>query len=298
MRGNGRDRVLIPGVAFAVFVCALIHAGIVYGLVYAEKGVVIHVPDKKAKDERRFRHGEVAYERRKLETDCSSIPECNPVAEPITVQIKIAALGMKKEDPTKLPELQKLAEPEKVEIGVNLDKEPTKLKPMTFREFVRRKIEIEKRKQKKVNNLFHVEEDDDPRKRAKSIWDKVGLAEGSEFGKGSEQDKRDTYLAQVTYELTKACSVPSSIALDALKLQQVELHITGLSPDGTILAYRVRRRAKLDSFTLAAEATVRNFMPSEGGRLRLPPPPDTKTLDGLNAKGFVAVIDGNLYLTR
>ena len=127
------ERVLAAGVVFAVVATTLVHAGIVYGLVYAEKGIVIHIPDKKAKDERRFRHGEVAYERRKLETECHSIPECNVMAEPITVQIKIAELGMKKEDKTKLPELQKLAEPEKVEVGVNVDKEPTKFKPLTWR---------------------------------------------------------------------------------------------------------------------------------------------------------------------
>jgi hypothetical protein len=286
----------IAGIFFAVAMVVFIGVSlrVAYSLgvfsyqIVVESGTGISVFEK-----RRITHPAVSFERRGLEFECTSIPECEPVIEATIVEIKVAKLGGKEQDPKKLPELQKYEEPEKVEVGVNVDVETKKVKPLPFKDFVRRKAQMDRRKRRKKNPFLDVM-DDDKRKRPTSFERITGRLDGDVMGEGTEQDKRDSYLARASFELHKACEVPASIPLRRLKRQVVEIVVQKMSMDGSILKYRVRRRARMKTFTLAVEATIRHFMPSEGGALRLPSP-DPETLAFINKRGFIVEINGRLF---
>jgi len=240
----------------------------------------------------------VSYERRPIETNCESIPECHPVILANVIELKVAKLGDKAPEPNKYPELQKYEQPEVVEEAVNVSTEPTTVKPLPFKEFIRRKAQLDRRKRKRKRDPFKaIVEDDDPRKRATAFERITGRLDGDMWGEGNEQDKRDSFFARVTYELNKECDVPSSISLKELKRQVAEVHIKQMGSDGTIISYRIRRRARLQSFTYAAEATVRKFMPAEGGDLKLPVP-DAATLKFINKRGVIVEFNGRLFRTN
>lgn len=245
--------------------------------------------------EPRGTYGPIAFERRKLELDCDSIPECQPYMDPIEVQVKVAKLGSIEPDKTKLPEIQKYEEPEKVEEAVNVEDDPTKVKPKVLKDFMHKKAQLDKRRRKrprKVRNLFNI--DDDPRARPTRFEKIVGRMDGDVYGKGVDTEKFDTYFGRAAYELHKHFNPPTSLPKRVIQKQLVRVLITGLGADGTIRGYTLKRRAKKKGFTMAAITALRSFMPSEGGQNRLPPPPPD-VLEFVNKKGVIIDLDGRLF---
>ncbi len=236
----------------------------------------------------------VSYERRRFESTCESIPECQPEIEATVIEIKVARLGAKEPEPNKYPEHQKYEQPEFVEEAVNVDQEPSRVMPLPFKDFIRRKAQLDRKRRTRLRDPFAMIEDKDPRKRATAFERITGRLDGDIWGEGNEQDSRDGYFARVAYELNKRCEVPSSISLKSLRWQVAEVHIKRMTENGAIIAYRIRRRAKLKTFTLAAEATIRKFMPAEGGELRLPIP-DPATLQFINERGVIIEFNGRLF---
>ena len=286
---------VLSGIAFGVAVTVIAHLGIGYGVFELERNAVRSYADtmQPRKRKMRYGHGPVGFERRKLELDCDSIAECHPTMEPIVVEVKIAKLGTVEQDPKKLPELQTYETPDIVEDTANLLAEVNKPKIIPFKALLAQKRRVSKRR-KKNNPFFKIRPDDDPRKRPTPFDRIVGHKLGDPLGSGSEMDARDTYLARVTWELNKAFSVPSSIGLDELKTLRVRVHILRMGPDGSILRYAIRQASRNRSFDASAEAALRRFMASEGGRLRLPKP-EPEVLKALNASGFLADFDGQYF---
>ncbi|MFT7624122.1 MAG: hypothetical protein ACI9WU_003308, partial [Myxococcota bacterium] len=207
-----------------------------------------------------------------------------------------AKLGMAEPDPKKLPEIQKYEEPEKQELAINVAQQPQTMKPKKLQDFLRRKAQLDKRRRKrkkpKTRDLFNI--DDDPRARATAFEKITGRLDGNVYGKGIDQEKFDTYFGKMAYELHKVFNPPTSLSRKEVRVQLVTILITGMGADGTITGYRVRRRAKKKGFTVAAEATLREFMPSEGGQRRLPAPPQD-VLDFVNKKGILLDLDGRQF---
>ncbi len=296
-----QERSSILAFSFAIVMTTALYGALAaaysLGLIHYSRSMV-SAPAAMAPLQPRRSMAGVSYERRPMETNCDSIPECNPVILANVIELKVAKLGAKEPEPNQYPELQKYEQPEIVEESVNVTSEPTVVKPLPFKEFIRRKAQLDRRKRKKKQDPFKaIVEDDDPRKRATAFERITGRLDGDLWGEGNEQDKRDSYFARVTYELNKQCDVPSSISLKDLKRQVAEVHIKQMGADGTILSYRIRRRARLQAFTYSAEATVRKFMPEEGGTLTLPVPDDA-TLKFINRRGVIVEFHGRLFRSQ
>lgn len=294
------DRFFI-GIVAAIFGTVVVHAALGLGLGKLDSSMESirfssafrwQAP---AKMKRRAAHGSVAYERRKLEEDCSSIPECQSNLDAVVVELKLAKLGSVEQDPKKLPEIQQYEEPEKIEEAVNIEKEPTDIKPLPLQDFMKKKAELDKKykkPKKKIDNLFNV--DDDPRANATAFEKIVGRADGDVEGFGTDQSELDSYFARCALELHKEFHVPASLSRAEIQKNRVLVLITKLSGIGEILEYRIKSPAANKSFTQAAEAAVRSFVPSEGGRQRLPEP-SNDVMDAVNTKGVLIALDGRLF---
>ncbi len=297
MKGEG----LFAGLTAAVVGTVLVHAGLGLGLTALDTTMrPVAMPEglryqKAAKLAYRGRHPEIGIERRRIETQCTSIPECNAYLDAEIIEVKIAKLGSIEQDPKKLPEIQQYEEPEKIEEAVNVEQEVVEVKPLPLQDFMRKKAELDKKwkkRRQKVDNLFNV--DDDPRAKPTAFENIVGRNDGDVYGKGVDANKLDTYFGRASLEIHKVFHVPSSIGREDLKKQSTMVVITKMSADGEILAYRVRQSATNKTYNLAAEATLKQFMPGEGGRLRLPPP-DQEVLDFVNTKGVIIDLNGRLF---
>jgi hypothetical protein len=243
----------------------------------------------------RARHGEVAFERRRIETQCSSIEECNPQIQPVEIELKIAKLGGKEPDKKKLPEIQKYEEPEKIEESVNVSEAPKKVKPLPTKDFLKRKAQLDKRKRRKRRprrDLFNL--DDDPRARPTAFEEITGRLDGEMYGKGADQEKFDTYFGKMALEMHRVFAVPNSLSKKQIKRQLVRIIITEMTADGAIVSYKLKRRARSKAFTSAAEAAIREFIATEGGKYRLPRP-DADILSFVNDKGIIVDLDGRLF---
>ncbi len=287
-----KKRLSVTDILFGVVFTLCIHAGMALGLVLFESGAPGYAPRAK-KLEKRWRHGELAFERRPIEEDCDSIPECHPDIEPVTIKVQVATLGMKEPDPKKLPEIQKFEEPEHVETAVNVEETPQRFKPKTLQDFKRRKEQLDKRRKRqkrKLRNLFNL--DDDPRANATRLQDKFGLQSGDVRGVGFTQSELDTYYAKLALELHRRFFVPASLSRGQLKDKKLYV-IIKVATDGTIIAYKLSRGTGHKGFRLAAVAAIKQFMPQEGGQFRLPSPPDGvgKAL----RKGVKVLFDGSLF---
>ncbi|MBT9556444.1 MAG: hypothetical protein IV100_10465 [Myxococcales bacterium] len=286
--------------AFAALVGTVaIHAGLGVGLTKLDshlEPLKIIAPfrwEKPARLAMRGPHNGVAYERRRIDPECS-LPECKTALDAVLVELKIAKLGSVEQDPKKLPVIEEYEKPEKVEQAVNVEVDPVVVKPRPLQDFLKKKAELDKRnkKKRKIDNLFNV--DDDPRANPTEFSKITGRLDGSEFGHGSEQEKLDSYFGRASFELHKQFIVPTSISREEMKKQTVRVLITKISRSGEILGYRVQRAAPNRSFTLSAEAAIKAFVPSEGGRFRLPEP-DDEVLDFVNSKGVLIDLDGRLF---
>lgn len=241
-------------------------------------------------------HGAVSFERRRATAECTSIPECHPELESQVIELKIAKLGMKEPDPTKLPEIQKYEEPEKEELSVNVEKEPDAVKPLELKDFLKKKQQLDRRRKKRKpkirRDLFNL--DNDPRARATRFEEITGRLEGDIYGKGVDAAKFDQYFGRLALELHKVFNPPTSLTRKEIQKQQVRIKITQMSSDGTILAYKILRKARKAGFTHSAVAALREFVPAEGGRRRLPSPP-ADILEFVNKKGVIVDLDGRLF---
>lgn len=244
----------------------------------------------------RNEHGGVSFERRRATAECTSIPECNPELESQVIELKIAKLGMKDPDPKKLPEIQKYEESEKEELSVNVEKDPTAVKPLQLKDFLKKKKQLDRRRKKRKpklrRDLFNL--DNDPRARPTRFEEITGRLEGDIYGKGMDTAKFDQYFGRLALELHKVFHPPTSLTRKQIQKQRVRIKITRMSVDGTVLAYRVLRKAKKDGFTQSAVAALREFVPAEGGRRQLPSPP-ADILEFVNKKGVIVDLDGRLF---
>ena len=295
------EPILFSALLIAVCGTVLIHAGLGYTLTAVESNyVTLRVP-KPFRWQRphrlcpRARHAEVAFERRRMTLDCDSIEECQPTLEPVEIELKVAKLGGKEPDNTKLPVIQKYEEPEKIEESVNVTEVPKKVQPLPMKDFLKRKAQLDKRKRRKRRprrDLFNL--DDDPRARPTAFEEITGRLDGEMYGKGADQAKFDTYFGKMALELHRVFLVPNALSKQRIKRQLVRIQITGMTADGAITAYKVKRKARAKSFTLAAEAAIRQFIPEEGGAKRLPRP-DPDILSFVNDKGIIVDLDGRLF---
>lgn len=279
-------------IAVAIAFTLVLHAGMAVALAVFESSAPAHAPREK-KVQPRWRHGEVAYERRPLEEECTSIPECQFDPDPVEIKVQVATLGMKAPDPKKLPEIQKFEEPELVEKAVNVEEEPQKLKPKTLQDFKRRKQQLDKkrkRQEKKLRNLFNL--NDDPRANPTRLQDKFGLQTGDVGGVGFTQSELDTYYAKLALELHRRFFVPNSLTRQQLRKKKLYVVIQ-VAPDGSIVKYRLGKGTSHKGFRLAAEAALRSFMPREGGNFRLPSPP--QGVEKALRKGVKVLFDGSLF---
>ena len=201
---------------------------------------------------------------------------------------------MKEPDPKKLPELQTYEQPELVEEGINVETPVEKVRPLPYKEFKARKARLDKRRRKRKDPFKRLKLfDEDPRKRPTKFEKITGRLDGNPYGRGVDQDKFDTYFAKMAYALYNRFDVSSSMSKDTIRKQLVRIRVTQMSADGLILRYHIKRRARLKAFTMSAMACIRNFVPAEGGRFRLPPP-DTDILEFINKKGIIIDLDGRL----
>ena len=301
MSGDSGDRLLIPALLAALAGTVVVHVGLGYTLMTVERDLqTLRVPAayqwKRPHQYRaRNRHGEVAFERRRLETECHSIEECQPSLEPVQIELKVAKLGGKEPDPKKLPEIQKYEEPEKIEESVNVSEAPKKVKPLPMKDFLKRKARLDKRKRRRKKprkDLFNL--DDDPRARATAFEEITGRLDGEIYGKGTDQEKFDTYFGKMALEMHRVFAVPNSLSEKQIKRQVVRILITKMRADGSIVSYKLKRRARSKAFTSAAEAAIRQFMANEGGTSRLPRP-DADILAFVNEKGILVDLDGRLF---
>ncbi len=292
---------VVAGVVAAVIGTAVVHVMLGVGLTALDSNQrPVSVPvefryAKAAKAIKRGFHAEIGIERRKIETQCVSIPECMPNMDAQVIEVKIAKLGSIEQDPKQLPEIQKYEEPEKIEEAVNVENEVVEVKPLPQMDFLKKKAELDRRRQqrkRKIDDLFNP--DDDPRANPTSFDKIVGRLDGDVYGKGVDANKLDTYFGRASLEIHKAFNVPSSIGHDELKKQSTEILITKMSASGEILGYRLKKSSANKTYNLAAEATIKMFMPTEGGRLRLPAP-DQEVLDFVNSKGVIIDLNGRLF---
>jgi hypothetical protein len=265
-------------------------------MVMADEAVSISTGQAPVEKKARGRFGEVGFERRRMEFECTSIPECEPQLDPLVIELKIAKLGMIEPDPNKLPELQTYEQPEKVEEGVNIDTPVKQIKPLPFKEFLSKKRKLDRRRRKKKRDPFKSIDvfDDDPRRRPTAFERITGRLDGNPYGKGIDQQKFDHYFGRVALEFHKRFNVPTSLSKRVIQKQRVSVLITKMNADGTLETFKIRRKARKKSFTLAAIAVLRAFMPAEGGQYRLPPPEDD-ILRFINTKGIIVDLDGRLF---
>ncbi len=301
MNRQSNDAAVFPALLVGLAGTILVHAGLGYTLMTVESNYVrLRVPEpfqweRSRRLRARAQHLEVAFERRRIERDCRSIEECQPRIEPVEIELKVAKLGGKEPDKTKLPVIQKYEEPETIEESINVAEEPKKLQPLPIKDFLKRKAQLDKRRNKRKRprrDLFNL--DDDPRARPTAFEEITGRLDGEMYGKGADQEKFDTYFGKMALEMHRVFLVPNSLSKKQIKRQIVRLIITKMTADGSIESYRLKRKARSKAFTSAAEAAIRQFMPREGGTRRLPRP-DADILAFVNDKGILVDLDGRLF---
>ena len=209
----------------------------------------------------------------------------------------LPALGHVDKDPRKLPELQTYEQPEVIEDGVNLDRdnEPPPERPK--KDFDPRDAKRDPRnKAKSLDDVLSDFEDDDPRRNPTDLKRVIGDPDGEVGGQGDVMRAGNRYGAKVARRLREVFVVPPFLDEGTLGKLKVRVLVTRLDGDGSILAYEVQRRSGQRSFDDASIATIREFVPSEGGSRKLPrPSPDV--LRYINSKGLKVTLDGG-YLTR
>ncbi len=221
-------------------------------------------------------------------------PEPDPY-EPLDIleAALMPALGMAAPDPKALPKLQTYEQPEIIEDGVNLDRDnrpPDKKRKKAF------DAKDAKRDRKEdLSDILSDFEDDDPRKRATHLSKIVGHEEGVIGGTADAKRAGSMYAVKVARAVRKRFVAPSYISGDKLQTLRTVVLVTKLSPDGEILAFRIKTKSGEAGFDDAALAAVQEFAPSEGGTRTLPRP-DAGVLRYVNEKGMKLDLDGKHFL--
>jgi len=220
------------------------------------------------------------------------------VEPPDTIEAMIIPrLGLAKQEPKKMPKLEKYEQPEKLPEAINIKKEnppPEVPKPKAL-EY--KPAELDKTRPKKqhkrrtLSDIIGAPEDDDPRKRPTRLEKIVGDPGGSVWGSGAEGKEGNIYAGHVMLAIRRNFSVPTYISDQEVKGLKVEILISAITADGRILSYNVERLSSNQGYDAAAIATIKKFMPSQGGAKRLPKPP-AKILSYINQNGMRIVMDG------
>ena len=84
------------------------------------------------------------------------------------------------------------------------------------------------------------------------------------YGKGADQGELTVY-GKMALEMHRVFAVPNSLSKKQIKRQVVRILITKMTADGSIVSYKLKRRARSKAFTSATEAAIRQFMADEGG---------------------------------
>jgi hypothetical protein len=295
-RPDQDDAPLDRRVAALAFVAAFIVHGAGLGmLVQATNATMVTVaveafdPPSRLCEGRRCPFAEVAFPRRK--------PDAGPLAELDFIEVTvIPRLGMKAEEPKELPTLVKYEQPEVLEEAINIEAAPKVEEILPKKEPRAKPAEIDKtRPTPTLDDILDVPRDDDPRKRPTKLDNIVGTASGSPFGTELSDQEVDAIIARLQRELQAKFTVPTTLSDAELRALRVKFRIE-IDPAGTITSYKVVGASKEGQFNSAAEATLKQFMPAEGGSARLPEiPADLRA--NINAGKVVFVFDGK-YLRR
>jgi len=121
----------------------------------------------------------------------------------------------------------------------------------------------------------------------------TGVSSGEIGGQGTEWRPGHEYSRRVARALKPYFNVPPFIDEQTLKKLQVRVKVTRMSYDGGIEAFTVVSKSGDRTFDDAAINAIKQFSPPDGGARRLPPP-DTKVLAFINAKGLDITLDGRL----
>lgn|GEM_PF-397556 len=211
-------------------------------------------------------------------------PEPTPVKPPkILDAALVPRLGMKQQDKNKLPELQAYEQREIVEDGVNLKRDNAPpAKPLKKR-FRARKARFDRKNRSLRDLLDHV--DDDPRKRARSVTDIVGVSDGEITGDGTIRRPGNRYVKRVRRELEREFVVPTHIPSAVLGELRTRIKVRRMGADGAILDYKIIRRSGNGGFDDAVLRLLVQYIPEEKGKKRLPVP-DPDVLRYINLKGM------------
>ncbi len=235
-------------------------------------------------DKRRCRISEKRRERRRSEE--------NPVSEMEVLEAAlIPALGYRKRDPNKLPQLQTYEQPEIVEDGVNLNENPEKLKDLV-KEFDKKKAKRDD-KTKLLDERLKVFRDVDPRRKATDLSKIIGSVDGEVGGQGDILKAGNIYGAKVARALRRKFTVPPFLGMEALKKLRVKVRLNRLKGTGAIVDFKVLKKSGNRAFDDAAIAAIQAFVPKKGGRDTLPRP-DPAVLRYINSKGMKIILDGRL----
>jgi len=272
----------------------VVHAALAYGLMQVDGGPKLGAApmDERSRgglgallcDGRRCGRLEVRQKRRPLEQPPMVILD-------VLEATVIPAFGGVAPNPKALPEIETFERPEVFEQSVNLDTEPSKLDKLVKRD--------EATKEKKAPDSRSAldkllsDEKVDPRARVKELSKLTGFQEGEIGGQGTELRLGSIYSGRVAREMSKVFKVPPFLDPATLKKLQVKVLVERLGLDGSIMQYKIRQKSGDQSFDDAALATIKQFVPAEGGSRTLPAP-EADVLRYVNAKGLLITLDGAL----
>ncbi|TNF29250.1 MAG: hypothetical protein EP329_16235 [Deltaproteobacteria bacterium] len=202
----------------------------------------------------------------------------------------IPALGGVTPDPRRLPEIETVEQAARVEDAINIGNQDPELKKL---------LKADKPKEAKLDPLSNTSpldqftSNDDPRANAKSLENLTGVSTGEIGGQGSEWRPGHEYSRRVARAIKPYFTVPPFIDEVTLKSLKVKVKVTRMSVDGSVLAFRVVSKSGDTTFDDAAINAIKKFSEPDGGSKKLPPP-DTKVLAFINAKGLDITLDGRL----
>jgi TonB family protein len=213
----------------------------------------------------------------------------------VLVASVIAKLGLAEQDKTKAPELQKYETDEKNPDAINITQDNPKPEEEKEKEFAFKPEQLDKKRKVKPKGLMGLvnQDEDDERLRPKMLKDIVGNKEGSIYGTGTEMKEGNAYATNVGLALRPYFIVPSYISDQELKKLTVIL-IVQINEKGQVLKMEIEKRSSNEGFNTAALATIKKFMPMEGGKKTLPPPP--KELQGyIKQYGLRLELNGQIF---
>jgi outer membrane biosynthesis protein TonB len=203
----------------------------------------------------------------------------------------IPRLGMKEQDPDKLPKILKYEQPDKVEEAVNISNDQEKPKELP-KAMKKKDAELDKKRVKKsLSELMDAPEEEDPRARPTMLSEMIGREDGSTYGEGTQAREGEVYLGKLEMRLRQSFRVPVFLTDEELKRLKVEIKILEMDDRGRIIRYRVMVRSGTPGFDGAALDAIRRFVPSEGGQDSFDSPPP-ELLQMINARGVLLKLEG------